>query len=96
MQISLFFAVQAVTVMQWARLSDHIGRKPVLLTGLFGLFISMVLFGLSRTFWALVFRCVVCFQIFEINKCYSVEQSMPRWRVEWKYRCHENHGGRVN
>ncbi|KIM86414.1 hypothetical protein PILCRDRAFT_65362 [Piloderma croceum F 1598] len=57
--VSLFFAVQAVAVMQWARLSDHIGRKPVLLTGLFGLFISMVLFGLSRTFWALVFsRCL--------------------------------------
>ncbi|KIM71098.1 hypothetical protein PILCRDRAFT_17383 [Piloderma croceum F 1598] len=57
--VSLFFAAEAVTVMQWSRLSDHIGRKPVLLTGLFGLFISMIFFGLSRTFWALVVsRCL--------------------------------------
>jgi MFS family permease len=55
-QVSLFFTAEAATVMQWSRLSDHIGRKPVLLTGLFGLVISMICFGLSRTFWALVVR----------------------------------------
>ncbi|EIM90953.1 MFS general substrate transporter [Stereum hirsutum FP-91666 SS1] len=56
---SLFFAVEAVTVLQWSRLSDHIGRKPILLIGLIGLSISMFLFGLSRTFWTLVIsRCL--------------------------------------
>lgn len=27
----MFFAVEAITVLQWSRLSDHIGRKPVLM-----------------------------------------------------------------
>ncbi|KAF9648963.1 MFS general substrate transporter [Thelephora ganbajun] len=51
---SLFFATQACTVLHWSRLSDHIGRKPVILTGLFGLSLSMYCFALSRTFWGLV------------------------------------------
>ncbi|KAI9439344.1 MFS general substrate transporter [Lactarius indigo] len=56
--VSLYFAAQAVTVLQWSRLSDHVGRKPVLLGGLLGTIVSSVLFGLSRSFPALVFsRC---------------------------------------
>ncbi|KAF8902998.1 major facilitator superfamily domain-containing protein [Mucidula mucida] len=51
---SLFFLTQAFTVLQWSRLSDHIGRKPVILSGLCGLAISMYSFGLSRTFLGLV------------------------------------------
>ena len=56
MQESIFFATEALFVFQWARLSDHIGRKPVLLIGLFGLTISMACFGLSKTFLGLVVR----------------------------------------
>ena len=41
-------------ILQWGRLSDRIGRRPVLLTGLFGLSLSMICFGLSHTFWAVV------------------------------------------
>ncbi|EPQ54003.1 MFS multidrug-resistance DHA1 sub-family [Gloeophyllum trabeum ATCC 11539] len=56
---SLFFATQALTVLHWSRISDHVGRKPVILTGLAGLSISMYCFGLSRTFWGLVLsRCL--------------------------------------
>ncbi|KZT20445.1 MFS general substrate transporter, partial [Neolentinus lepideus HHB14362 ss-1] len=56
---SLFFATEAITVLQWSRLSDRIGRKPVLLTGLFGLCVSMICFGLSKTFSAIVVsRCL--------------------------------------
>ncbi|TFL03784.1 major facilitator superfamily domain-containing protein [Pterulicium gracile] len=51
---SLFFLTQAFTVLHWSRLSDHIGRKPVILIGLLGLSISMFAFGLSKTFWSLV------------------------------------------
>ncbi|KAL0060381.1 hypothetical protein AAF712_012832 [Marasmius tenuissimus] len=51
---SLFFLTQAVTVLHWARISDRVGRKPVILTGLFGLSVSMFCFGLSKTFWGLV------------------------------------------
>ncbi|RPD57953.1 MFS general substrate transporter [Lentinus tigrinus ALCF2SS1-7] len=51
---SIFFATEALFVFQWSRLSDHIGRKPVLLVGVGGLAISMVCFGLSKTFLSLV------------------------------------------
>ncbi|RXW25538.1 hypothetical protein EST38_g331 [Candolleomyces aberdarensis] len=54
MMQSIFFLTQAFTVLHWARLSDTIGRKPVILVGLFGLTVSMYCFGLSRTFWGLV------------------------------------------
>ncbi|KAI0327954.1 MFS general substrate transporter [Cubamyces sp. BRFM 1775] len=51
---SIFFAMEALFVFQWSRLSDHIGRKPVLLVGVGGLCISMLCFGLSKTFLGLV------------------------------------------
>ncbi|KAH9015510.1 MFS general substrate transporter [Lactarius hengduanensis] len=52
--VSAHFAAEAVTVLHWNRLSDHIGRKPVLLLCLIGVIISVIVFGLSRSFWALV------------------------------------------
>ena len=54
--MSLHYATEAVTVLQWSRLSDHIGRKPVLLLGLLGTVVSTILFGLSHSLWALVLR----------------------------------------
>ncbi|KAI9511010.1 MFS general substrate transporter [Russula earlei] len=57
--MSLYFSAEAVTVLQWNRLSDHIGRKPVLLLGVLGTIISITSFGLSRSFWALALcRCL--------------------------------------
>ncbi|KAG6906444.1 hypothetical protein DXG01_013927 [Tephrocybe rancida] len=53
---SLFFLTQALTVLHWSRTSDFVGRKPVILIGLFGLSVSMYCFGFSRTFWGLVLR----------------------------------------
>ncbi|PSS05526.1 hypothetical protein PHLCEN_2v3808 [Hermanssonia centrifuga] len=57
---SLFFATEALFVLQWSRVSDYIGRKPVLLTGMAGLSLSMICFGLSTTFIGLIMsRCLV-------------------------------------
>ncbi|KAF9495654.1 MFS general substrate transporter [Pleurotus eryngii] len=56
---SLFFVTQAFTVLHWSRMSDRIGRKPVILCGLLGLSASMYSFGLSRTFLGLILsRCL--------------------------------------
>ncbi|KAG9315285.1 MFS general substrate transporter [Chiua virens] len=56
---SLFFATQALTTWKWSRLSDFIGRRPVVLVGLLGLSMSNLAFGLSRTFPMLIIsRCI--------------------------------------
>lgn len=67
MMQSLFFATQAMTVLHWSRLSDTVGRKPVILLGLFGLSMSMYSFGLSRTFWGLVVRFVRSMRVFDAH-----------------------------
>ncbi|KAH9005454.1 MFS general substrate transporter [Lactarius hatsudake] len=57
--VSLHYAAIAVTSFQWNRLSDHVGRKPVLLSCLVGTSLSILLFGLSHSFWTLVLsRCL--------------------------------------
>ncbi|WVQ78344.1 hypothetical protein IAT38_000429 [Cryptococcus sp. DSM 104549] len=56
---SVFAFVQFFTVYHWAKLSDQIGRKPVLVLGLTGVAISGALFGLSTSFWGMIFcRCL--------------------------------------
>ncbi|POY73727.1 hypothetical protein BMF94_3265 [Rhodotorula taiwanensis] len=55
---SLFAFTTFSTVLAWGRLSDRIGRKPVLVIGLSGVTLSIVSFGLSKSFWMLVVsRC---------------------------------------
>lgn len=51
---SVYSASATVTVFYWSRLSDRIGRKPILLLGLAVEVISMICFGLSRSFWGLI------------------------------------------
>ncbi|KAG2146248.1 major facilitator superfamily domain-containing protein [Suillus clintonianus] len=51
---------QALTILHWSQLSDHIGRKPLILTALFAIAVSMFSFGLSKTFVGLVISRVFC------------------------------------
>ncbi|PWN39921.1 MFS general substrate transporter [Ceraceosorus guamensis] len=51
---SLFAVVQFLTGMVWGSLSDRIGRKPVLLIGLAGTFVSVNAFGLAKSFHAMI------------------------------------------
>ncbi|KAG2361956.1 MFS multidrug-resistance DHA1 sub-family [Suillus spraguei] len=57
---SSYYTVHALTVFHWSRLSDHIGRKPVILTASLAIAVSMLSFGLSKTFLGLVVSRVVC------------------------------------
>jgi len=40
--------------MHWGKLSDIVGRKPVLLGGMAGLTLSMLGFGMSKRYWMLL------------------------------------------
>ncbi|KAL5641759.1 hypothetical protein ACGC1H_002018 [Rhizoctonia solani] len=51
---SIFFLTETCLIFHYGRLSDRVGRRPVVLLGLFGLAFSIVSFGLSRTFIGLV------------------------------------------
>lgn len=56
---SLFSLTQMFVMIIWGRLSDRIGRKPVLVVSLFGIGFATILFGLAQTIWQMIlFRCV--------------------------------------
>ena len=56
---SSFAATQACVVLSWGRLSDRIGRKPVLLVGLSGVAVSMFCMGFSETLAGIIAsRCI--------------------------------------
>ncbi|KAF8529849.1 major facilitator superfamily domain-containing protein [Gautieria morchelliformis] len=56
---SLFAISQLFSIYHWAKLSDRIGRRPVIFTSTFGIAICTTLFGLSTTLWAaLAARCM--------------------------------------
>ena len=48
LMMSLYSLMQFLFAPMWGRLSDRIGRKPVLLTGIFGYFLAFILQGLSQ------------------------------------------------
>jgi MFS family permease len=62
---SIGFLVASFSLMQfllahwWGRLSDRIGRRPVLLVGLGGSAVSYLLFALAQDFWLLLLSRVV-------------------------------------
>ncbi|EEU37992.1 uncharacterized protein NECHADRAFT_48179 [Fusarium vanettenii 77-13-4] len=49
--VSAYAVAEALTSMGWGLLSDHIGRKPVVLLGLVGVGISSLIFGLAKQYW---------------------------------------------
>lgn len=60
-QESIRQSLSLVSVMYWSRLSDHIGRKPILLLGTLALAISLLSFGSSTTFLGLIVRYLSAF-----------------------------------
>ncbi|CEL60266.1 putative peptide/nitrate transporter At3g43790 OS=Arabidopsis thaliana GN=ZIFL2 PE=2 SV=2 [Rhizoctonia solani AG-1 IB] len=52
---SIFFLTESLLTLQYGRVSDRIGRRPVLMFGLFGQAVSIFSVGLSKKYWQLVF-----------------------------------------
>lgn len=56
---SLFSIVQMVLMIFYGRMSDRIGRKPVLVFSLTGISVATALFGMGRNLWEMVVtRCL--------------------------------------
>lgn len=51
--MAVYSLMQLLFAPMWGRISDRIGRKPVILTGIFGLAISFFLMALSTQLWML-------------------------------------------
>ncbi|KAI9371931.1 major facilitator superfamily domain-containing protein [Aspergillus egyptiacus] len=49
--IATFSLVEAMTGMFWGSLSDRIGRKPVIISGLTGTIISLLIVGFASNYW---------------------------------------------
>lgn len=57
--VSAYAVAEAVTAVGWGTLSDHYGRKPVVLFGLGGVAISSLIFGFAKSYWvALLARLI--------------------------------------
>ena len=55
----IYGIAEALTVLQWGRMSDRFGRKPPLVFGTLGLAAATISLGLCNKFWPLVLsRCV--------------------------------------
>ncbi|KAI0302824.1 member of major facilitator multidrug-resistance DHA1 sub-family [Multifurca ochricompacta] len=92
--VSLHYAAAALTTLHWNRLSDYIGRKPVLLSCFMGTIVSITMFSLSHSFWALALsRClhgamnghvgVVKSMITELTDETNVAQGFSLLPVSW-------------
>lgn len=51
--MAVYSLMQFLFSPMWGRISDRIGRKPVILTGIFGLAISFFMMALSNSLWML-------------------------------------------
>ncbi|KXN84877.1 hypothetical protein AN958_12007 [Leucoagaricus sp. SymC.cos] len=91
---SVFFFAECTTVFQWGRLSDRIGRRPVLLLGPLGLSFAMFTFGISSSFWILLIaRCaqgafngnmgVTKTMMFEMTDTTNIAQAFAWHPVMW-------------
>ncbi|QRV91521.1 major facilitator superfamily transporter [Ceratobasidium sp. AG-Ba] len=56
---SVFSLMSLITILPFGYISDHVGRKPVVLTGMGGLAVSIVCFGLSKSLVGMILsRCI--------------------------------------
>ncbi|MEO8140259.1 MAG: MFS transporter [Gemmatimonadota bacterium] len=59
MLVASFSLMQFLLAQWWGRLSDRVGRRPVLLVGLLGSALSYLLFGLAGSFVVLLFSRLI-------------------------------------
>jgi MFS family permease len=59
---SVFAFVQMCVMLGWGRLSDRLGRKPILVVCMVGVAAASIMFGFSTSIWEMImFRCIAGF-----------------------------------
>lgn len=57
--VSAYAFGEVFTALIWGNISDRIGRKPIVLSGLCGVALSCIMFGLAKKYWvALLARLI--------------------------------------
>lgn len=82
--VATYSAMHFLLAPVWGRLSDRIGRRPVLLLGLVGTLISSALFALADTFLMLLVSRVVAGGMgatLNVAQAYVADQSTPAART---------------
>lgn len=52
--LSSHAVAESIACLVWTRLSDHRGRKPVLVSCLVGVAVTIAAFGLSQSIWQMI------------------------------------------
>jgi multidrug resistance protein len=52
--IAIYAVMQLIFAPIWGSISDRVGRKPILALGIFGSALTLLLFGLSTSYWMLL------------------------------------------
>ena len=79
MQTAAFYAAQFVSSLPWGRLSDRIGRKPMIVMSNLSSCLSVIGFGLSTNYTtALLFRFAGGF--FNCTFMYALKLSVKHYR----------------
>ena len=78
--VSAYAGGEIFTALLWGAISDRIGRKPIVLSGLCGVALSCIMFGLATNYWvAIVARLIGGM----LNGNVAVMQTMLAEMVKW-------------
>lgn len=78
-------AMHLLSAPLWGRLSDRIGRRPVMLISLAGAFLSYVLFAIAGSYWALLLSRVVAGSIdasVGVGQAWLADRTKPEERAK--------------
>jgi DHA1 family tetracycline resistance protein-like MFS transporter len=78
-------AMHLLSAPLWGRLSDRIGRRPVMLISLAGAFLSYLLFALSGSYWALLISRIVAGSIdasVGVGQAWLADRTKPEERAK--------------
>jgi MFS transporter, DHA1 family, multidrug resistance protein len=82
--MAVFSAMELIFAPLWGKLSDQIGRKPILIIGLFGFGVSFMISGLSSKLWMLyisqIIAGILVAGVYPASTAYIADFTLPKER----------------